>query len=238
MITVFKMKKFRKTLLRATGASLAEFAVVSALMATLAATAMPKLSALTERAKAEKTMKEIDKMLNMAQTYFNISGQYADGSSTQFFPGQEKHTMPVGDYGREVMPGEDSYDFYRDSVNIWKQEVLDDLQEFDRYNHPLGSKWRSVFGLVDEVMAPEGNHVQDEWWEDCWDCSLENQPGHYGVPGWFHWRWLFNHNHLYSPYQDGHYIYVIIPGGNGKWFPTLVIADLENPKDFNKWLTP
>ena len=77
------MKKFRKTLLRATGSSLAEFAVVSALMATLAATAMPKLSALTERAKAEKTMKEIDKMLNMAQTYFNVSGTYADGSATR-----------------------------------------------------------------------------------------------------------------------------------------------------------
>ena len=48
------LKSIRST----TGSSLAEFATVSALMATLAATAAPKLSEMAEGSKQEKTMNE------------------------------------------------------------------------------------------------------------------------------------------------------------------------------------
>ena len=251
MKAIYEIKKVYKKLSQNNGSSLAEFAVVGALMATLAATAMPKFSAMIEKSKAEKTMKQIDKLLTMAQTYYNVSAEYNNGSSTPFFPGQEKYTMPVGDYGREILPEDFNWYTLGDTLSGWENEIMDDLAQFTRYDHPIGSKWRSVFGLIDgsleggggsytSINAPEGNKVQDEWWEDCWDCTEDNNPI-YGVTGWEHWRWLFNDNSLFSPFQDGHYIYAVVPGGgSGQHYhlPRIVIADLENPRDFHKWLTP
>ena len=49
------------------GSSLAEFATTTALMATLAATAAPKLSEMAEGSKQEKTMNEIDKIMQQGQ---------------------------------------------------------------------------------------------------------------------------------------------------------------------------
>ncbi|SVC93060.1 uncharacterized protein METZ01_LOCUS345914, partial [marine metagenome] len=78
------------------GNTLAEFAVVSALMATLAATAAPKLSALSETAKAEKSKNELDKLLTQARTFYQKT---QDEEGRGRFPGQEKFDRPVGNYG-------------------------------------------------------------------------------------------------------------------------------------------
>ena len=65
------LKNIWKSLSRTHGSSLAEFATVAALMATLAATAAPKLSEIAENTKAEKTSNEIGKILKQAQTFYN-----------------------------------------------------------------------------------------------------------------------------------------------------------------------
>ena len=52
-------------------------------------------------------------------------------------------------------------------------------------------------------------------------------------------EYKFGGNALLSPFQDGHYIYVVIPGsGSGESAepPVLYIADAENPKFLNKLL--
>ncbi|SVD23556.1 uncharacterized protein METZ01_LOCUS376410, partial [marine metagenome] len=52
---------------------------------------------------------------------------------------------------------------------------------------------------------------------------------------------LFGGSTLASAYQDGHFIYVVIPGGGSGDFsfsPVLFVADLENPSDFNSVLEP
>ena len=62
--------------------------------------------------------------------------------------------------------------------------------------------------------------------EDCSNCSKNRFPGHE------EWITLFANETLISPYQDGHYIYVVIPGsGSGidAKSPTLFVADAENP---------
>ncbi len=64
------IKSIWKSLSRVNGNSLAEFATVSALMATLAATAAPKLSEVSEGTKAQKTMNEIDKLLTQAKNFY------------------------------------------------------------------------------------------------------------------------------------------------------------------------
>ena len=51
----------------------------------------------------------------------------------------------------------------------------------------------------------------------------------------------FGGNPIGSPFQDGHYIYAVIPGGGsgaGSYSPILYVADLENPSNFKKKLQP
>ena len=54
-----------------TGNSLAEFAVTTAMMATLAATAAPQFGSVGEGAKEKKTMNNIDKIVQAANNYYN-----------------------------------------------------------------------------------------------------------------------------------------------------------------------
>ena len=52
---------------------------------------------------------------------------------------------------------------------------------------------------------------------------------------------LFGGNPIKSPFQDGHYIYLVIEGngsGSESVSPILFVADLESPKDFWKKLQP
>ena len=65
------MKKFLKSLKRVNGQSLAEFAVTTAMMATLATTAAPKFSGVGEGAKEKKTLADIDKIMKAANNFYN-----------------------------------------------------------------------------------------------------------------------------------------------------------------------
>ena len=53
------------------GNSLAEFAVTTAMMATLAATAAPQFGSVGEGAKEKKTMNNIDKIVTAANNFYN-----------------------------------------------------------------------------------------------------------------------------------------------------------------------
>ena len=57
------MKSIIKHFKKVNGQSLAEFAVTTAMMATLATTAAPKFSGVGEGAKEKKTLADIDKIL-------------------------------------------------------------------------------------------------------------------------------------------------------------------------------
>ena len=78
------------------GNSLAEFATTTALMATLAATAAPKMSELSESAKGEKSRNEIDKIIKQAgQFYQDIAEEEGRGR----FPNQLKFDSSIGGPG-------------------------------------------------------------------------------------------------------------------------------------------
>ena len=70
------------------GNSLAEFAVTTAMMATLATTAAPKFSGVGEGAKEKKTMADIDKIVKSANNFYN-SKVTTEGRGR--FPGQVKY---------------------------------------------------------------------------------------------------------------------------------------------------
>ena len=55
------------------------------------------------------------------------------------------------------------------------------------------------------------------------------------------WQIAFGGEVLNSPFQDGHFIYRVIPGygsGSNSIAPILFVADLENPAELNAVLSP
>ena len=69
-----------------------EFAVTTAMMAILAATAAPKLSMLSENAKMQKSRNELDKISRQALNFYQ---ERASVEGRGRFPGQEKYNVPV-----------------------------------------------------------------------------------------------------------------------------------------------
>ena len=70
--------------MKSTGASLAEFAVVTAMMATFVGTSAPKFSDLMEYGK-EKSFNQIDRILTLATNFYNETARL-EGRGR--FPGQ------------------------------------------------------------------------------------------------------------------------------------------------------
>ena len=89
-------KNFLKRIKETRGNSLAEFAVTTAMMATLATTAAPKFGSVGDGAKEKKTMANIDKIITVANNYYN---QAVSEEGRGRFPGQSKYDSQVGGYG-------------------------------------------------------------------------------------------------------------------------------------------
>ena len=102
------------------GQSIAEFAVITAMMSTFVATAAPRLSNLMEEGKTQKSIQEIDKLLMQAKTFYEFTSN-SEGRGR--LPGQDKFDIPVGGYTDTL-------------------EVFNDLVYFTSFNNDsIGSKW-------------------------------------------------------------------------------------------------
>ena len=215
----------KKKIINIKGNSLAEFAVTTAMMATLATTAAPRFSGIGEGAKEKKTLAEIDKIVIASSNFFN-SKVTEEGRGR--FPGQEKYNEAVGGYESEIM-----------LLNVIGADA-DQTSEstFNAYDHPEGSKWRSIFGInANNASLPAGSNVIND---------------NSGIEGHTEFMNAFANNAIKSPFQDGHYIYIVLPGGvqyldpdgDGTYVPypcldcspILYVADNENPsKIFKKY---
>ncbi len=234
-------KKFKK------GNTLAEFAVVTALMATLAATASPKLSELSENGKSEKSMNEIDKIISQAQQFYQDS---ADIEGRGRFPGQGRYDMTVGGetHGlRGVGPGNheseladaeiDLFGTYDSSYGGWSGG------QFNHFESGHAAGWLSVFGLNSDSPLPDLHYLQQD---DNVDLESSDQTGCSNCQGTIHtgheeWQIAFGGDVLSSPFQDGHFIYRVVPGygsGISSVAPILFVADLENPSKYSAVLAP
>jgi hypothetical protein len=225
------IKNIWKSLSRVNGNSLAEFATVSALMATLAATAAPKLSEVSEGTKAQKTMNEIDKLLTQAKNFYQ---ETADIEGRGRFPGQDKYNHHVGDYTTNNAV----------TTDIAAQDGITNSNYGD-----ITKNWRSVFGTTnaDAYQGTQGyerlsdvGSGEGEWSDDA-NTSNDDCTHCKGEAGAVEWTKLMGGSAMASPFQDGHYVYVVVAGsenGNEAAAPTLYIVDVENPKDFNAVLEP
>tara|TARA_B100000676_G_C17955265_1_gene774358 strand:+ start:71 stop:697 length:627 start_codon:yes stop_codon:yes gene_type:complete len=195
------------------GNSLAEFAVTTAMMATLATTAAPKFSGVGEGAKEKKTLADIDKIVKSANNFYNAK---VTEEGRGRFPGQTKYDAAVGGYASDSL-------------------LLAGVENFTTFSSNEGQNWASVFGTTtDGAKAPVGHNISTD--ED------DDKDGSYDVyTGAEEFLNEFGGNPIKTPFQDGHYIYAVIAGGgsgSSSYSPILYVADLENPSNFKKKLQP
>ena len=217
------LKRIIRNVKSINGNSLAEFATTTALMATLAATAAPKLSEMSEGTKAEKSMNEIDKILTQARNHYQTT---ADTEGRGRFPGQEKYNVRVGGYTSESALTDD-IDNTADAIKT--------------FSDPKLSKWCSVFGISNgAAMRPINCDVVN----DGLSTSDKNGATVYNgqtALGHDEWLELFAGNTLKSKYQDGHFAYAVIAGdetGSDSYPPVLYVIDVENASNFNNVIEP
>ena len=220
---VIKMNTLLKRIRNNKGNSLAEFAVTAAMMATLATTAAPRFAGVGETGKQNQTMANLDKIGQMANQF------YMDKGSPQ------TANNPMGE-GQGRIPGQERYD-----TKIGGYDKLTDLEDvmneqFDKWDDAEGANWRSVFGTAraNPSYTGEYNFTDDDGTKlgpTEWSAYLSQEEGP-----------------IVSPYQQGHYIYIVIPGGQKEYQnpetgaftlidcnecgPIMVIADAYNPSKF------
>ena len=207
---LFKRLKSRK------GQSLAEFAVTTAMMATLATTAAPKFSGVGEGAKEKKTLADIDKIMKSANNFFN---EKVTSEGRGRFPGQIKYNRSVPD----------------DAGYTTEDELLAGIESFQTFESAEASKWASIFGTqFEDASVPVGSSVNTS--ED------PTEDGEFSeTVGAEEFLNEFGGNAIKSPFQDGHYIYTVIAGsgsGSQSIAPIMFVADLESPSSFWKKLQP
>ena len=226
------MKNLIKYFKRVDGQSLAEFAVTTAMMATLATTAAPKFSGVGEGAKEKKTLADIDKILKSANNFYNSE---VTTSGRGRFPGQGKYN--------ETVPFQSGYTYTeqkdaKDAVDAVLDKESGSFNSFDNVGDI--QNWVSVFGTnnPDAPLPSDAGSLNNS--EDPDETYYQNGivtpkvgaeeflDGFGGAP-------------IKSPFQDGHYIYTVIAGsgsGTSSIAPIIYVADLESPRSFNKNLQP
>jgi len=219
IIKIFK--KLLKKLKNTKGNSLAEFAVTTAMMATLATTAAPKFAGIGEGAKEKKTLANIDKILAAANNHYM---QTLESEGRGRFPGQTKYSVKVG--GVDLGEGEAT----TTALDEWTKNTLPGLLSVD---DPLGTYFVYVFAgsesdedaITKGIINPNSNVGYDDVEPF---ANVE-------------YRVQFATRMMDSPYQDGAYIYLVIPGsGTGTLAepPALIVADMENPARLHRILVP
>ena len=235
------MKQTLKTLIRnvksINGNSLAEFATTTALMATLAATAAPKLSEMSEGTKAEKSRNEIDKLIKQAGSYYQDA---ADNEGRGRFPGQTKFNLPVGGVGAGTYDNSSASTTGTQAAhtasNAHHTAILTDLgvigsgdQGWEDYDEAHDNGWVSVFGTTNADATLPATAVSGA-------AGVGDN-----VTGTADWKNLVGDETLSSPFQDGHYVYSVVAGGgsgSSVYPPVLYVGDIENMTDFNSVLEP
>ena len=193
-----------KTINNNRGNSLAEFAVVIALMATLAATGQVKFSQAGEGGKGKKSANEIEKIAKAGMNFYN---QANTDEGAGRFPGQNK-------WDQNVPTGGGYATYTSTAANV--ADALDDIAYFNSYKDVTrGAKWCSVFG-----KSTAGNAIHSENVDPLADDDAGTRVGPQ--------EWASMLDMVKSPFMDGHMIYTVIAGEPGT-SPCMIIADLNDP---------
>ena len=198
------MKTIKSMLKNNRGNSLAEFAVVIALMAVLAATGQVKFSQAGEGGKGKKSAGEIEKVVKAGMNFYNAANT-DEGAGR--FPGQDKWDQNV--------PKGGGYNAHSKTDENLEAALLS-LASFDSYKDATnGAKWCSVFG-----KSTTGNGIHPE----NIDPLATDDGGTKSGPT----EWAGQLDVVKSPFMDGHMIYTVIAGEPGTT-TVMIVADLNDP---------
>ena len=243
------MKTLMRHFKKVNGQSLAEFAVTTAMMATLATTAAPKFSGVGEGAKEKKTLADIDKILKSANNFYN---EQVTKAGRGRFPGQWKYN--------EAVPSGSGYTYDETTGEQADAELLVKLAvqgiigadgdittspTFTSFDNTADApKWASCFGTNNpDALVPQISENQNAYINNAEDPSTNYFSQGTMTPGAGAEEFLdgFGGEAIKSPFQDGHYIYTVIAGagsGSQSIAPIMFVADLESPSSFWKKLQP
>ena len=204
------------------GNSLAEFAVVTAMMGTLATTAAPKFGGVGDAAKSKSTIASIDKIATAANNYYNAK---VSEEGRGRFPGQTKYDEKVGGFD---LPAETLTDA---AVEIYLETILNTQKTYEAdltdYVYVFSPAVDDEDALAGDWMSFAGQtHQVDVLFDTDGAADFVKNFGNSGIK---------------SPFQDGAYIYLVIPGsgsGTSAQAPVIIVADVENPSELHKTLTP
>jgi hypothetical protein len=198
------MKTIKSMLKNNRGNSLAEFAVVIALMAVLAATGQVKFSQAGEGGKGKKSAGEIEKVVKAGMNFYNAANT-DEGAGR--FPGQNKWDQNV--------PSDGGYTS-ASGTNQALADALLDIANFTSYKDATrGAKWCSVFG-----KSTTGNAIHSENVDPLHADDAGTRVG----PT----EWATMLDIVKSPFMDGHMIYTVIAGEPGV-STVMIVADLNDP---------
>jgi hypothetical protein len=232
-------------------------------MATLAATAAPKLSEMSEGAKGEKSRNEIDKIVKMAGQFYQ---DVADTEGRGRFPNQAKFNVPIGDAASNGGDSDDNasngvqYSLSADTSNSGShtRKILKDLgiayafrvdangdgsigdDELET-NLTLGWDRYSEAPQSDwqSVFGFGGKTAADMGISGKVKDAQNHNLGTSSISN--EWDNLFGDEVLGSTFQDGHYVYAVVAGGGtgaDVYPPTIYVVDIESAVDFNNVLMP
>ena len=204
------------------GNSLAEFAVTTAMMATLATTAAPKFGGVGDGAKQKKTMNNIDKVLTVANNFYN---QAVSEEGKGRFPGQSKYDSEVG--GVTLAAGQTT----DAALETYVEDVLADIGTYEDDN--------SDFVYVFSPAVDDEDALAADWMSFLGETHQVDVL--FDSDGAEDFKKNFCNSGIKSPFQDGAYIYLVIPGsgsGTSAQAPVIIVADVENPSELHKTLTP
>ena len=215
-------KNLWKKLKSTKGNSLAEFAVVTAMMGTLATTAAPKFGGVGDAAKSRSTIASIDKIATAANNYYNAK---VSEEGRGRFPGQTKYDEKVGGFD---LPAETLTDA---AVEIYLETILNTQKTYEAdltdYVYVFSPAVDDEDALAGDWMSFAGQtHQVDVLFDTDGAADFVKNFGNSGIK---------------SPFQDGAYIYLVIPGsgsGTSAQAPVIIVADVENPSELHKTLTP
>jgi len=215
-------KNLKKKLKSNAGNSLAEFAVVTAMMGTLASTAAPKFGGVGDGAKAKQTIATLDKIKTAANNFYNAK---VSEEGRGRFPGQSKYDSKVGGFD---LPDSTLTDA---ALETYLETILANQTAYtstlDDYVYVFSTSLTDEDALAGDWMSFLGEtHQVDVGFDIDGAQDMKSNFGNQGIK---------------SPFQDGAYIYLVIPGsgsGSDAQAPCMIIADAENPSELHKVLTP
>ena len=148
------------------------------------------------------------------------------------------YNQAVSDEGKGRFPGQSKYDSQVGGIGLQEGEFTDMVLEMyietilnDKENYESSL---AEFVYVFSQSVDDDDAEQGEWTNPNSDVGFD-------VDGAADFVKDFGNNGIKSPFQDGSYAFLVIPGsgaGSDAQAPVMVVIDTENPGELYKTLVP